>query len=819
MNKKMINVICILALFCLLTQAMKAQVQYQVPLTVTNGITVQPLTIGVSGDGPGGSIQDNTIGADVDSVFGVYQEALAPPVSPAPFAFDARILTIPGRVATYPTGLGGGVYKDFRGFTNAAQVDSFRITIDGDNVDLNNTIISWPTGLNVFGSSWTIKPQSGSEWAPVNMLSTTTAVIPAGVLQRNIIIIKGGATVAGPTFAVDTDSLHFGNVSVGGSAPLPFTVQNTGTVNNLTISGVTAFGSFSVLPNSFPIVLGPGGSQLFSVTFAPIVVGPVSGNIQIAHDAPNSPGLVAVDGNGVVPGFSVVPSSVTFPGVPAGFNKIDSVTATNTGLGSLTVFSATPDDSSFSVSPSIPVVLGPSVSAKYYITFSPTSVGLKVGNIIFVHDAAGSPDTVAVSGTGNSALKFTSVPPESIAALDGAGKLVKAAKRKKSLYPNWTNLTEEVVAQGGFAPPALNGSTESDSAGGEVIGIGFMFKKNPGDPLAPKWTQIKQTGASDTAWARLSAWDFKKSKGKSASQLAKTLRNKAFNHWTSDPTSTPRGFDSTLTPGQPKRKQMKKQMTKLDPKKTPSKLFAELVAFKLNIASSQLGNSPAGFGDLVYDVDSSLYDEMSLVNLSEKADSLMTFWHGGDSTKYAQLYQALYDINRAFVGVLDTANWERIDSSAIPPFARLRVKGNVDLATVPFLKVGALRPTIIRPTSHDTETEEDFEDGDYFDDEFDGDGTPVAAKLYQNYPNPFNPTTNLSFRLGAPSIVTLKIYNILGQEVATLLNGDQMDEGYQTVQFNPSGMASGVYFYQINVQDVDGQLARMIETHKMLLVK
>ena len=83
--------------------------------------------------------------------------------------------------------------------------------------------------------------------------------------------------------------------------------------------------------------------------------------------------------------------------------------------------------------------------------------------------------------------------------------------------------------------------------------------------------------------------------------------------------------------------------------------------------------------------------------------------------------------------------------------------------------------------------------------------------LFQNYPNPFNPSTKISFNLPSREFVTLKIYNALGREVARLLNED-LDAGFHEINFNASGLTSGVYFYEIST----GNFA---ETKKMLLLK
>ncbi|MBU1984750.1 T9SS type A sorting domain-containing protein [bacterium] len=89
---------------------------------------------------------------------------------------------------------------------------------------------------------------------------------------------------------------------------------------------------------------------------------------------------------------------------------------------------------------------------------------------------------------------------------------------------------------------------------------------------------------------------------------------------------------------------------------------------------------------------------------------------------------------------------------------------------------------------------------------------PESFRLYQNYPNPFNPATNIQFDLVRGARVTLKVYNITGQTVATLYAGQMLSAGVQTISFNASDLASGVYVYRI---EVDGVVA----SKKMVLMK
>jgi len=74
---------------------------------------------------------------------------------------------------------------------------------------------------------------------------------------------------------------------------------------------------------------------------------------------------------------------------------------------------------------------------------------------------------------------------------------------------------------------------------------------------------------------------------------------------------------------------------------------------------------------------------------------------------------------------------------------------------------------------------------------------PTEFSLSQNYPNPFNPSTVINYELPSSNFVTLKIYDLVGKEVATLVN-EKLDAGRYSVKFNGSNLASGMYFYKIS---------------------
>jgi hypothetical protein len=88
--------------------------------------------------------------------------------------------------------------------------------------------------------------------------------------------------------------------------------------------------------------------------------------------------------------------------------------------------------------------------------------------------------------------------------------------------------------------------------------------------------------------------------------------------------------------------------------------------------------------------------------------------------------------------------------------------------------------------------------------------SPVQCRLEQNYPNPFNPSTNIQFSIVHRQLTIVKVYDVLGRVVATLVN-EVKEPGSYTVQFDASSLASGVYFYRL-------QAGNFVQTKKLLLL-
>lgn len=94
---------------------------------------------------------------------------------------------------------------------------------------------------------------------------------------------------------------------------------------------------------------------------------------------------------------------------------------------------------------------------------------------------------------------------------------------------------------------------------------------------------------------------------------------------------------------------------------------------------------------------------------------------------------------------------------------------------------------------------------------------PTEFNLAQNYPNPFNPATVIKYALPMEATVTVKVFDVLGQEVAALVNNEVKNVGYYTINFDATNLRSGMYIYRISAQGIDG--SNFVDVKKMLLVK
>jgi len=248
-------------------------------------------------------------------------------------------------------------------------------------------------------------------------------------------------------------------------------------------------------------------------------------------------------------------------------------------------------------------------------------------------------------------------------------------------------------------------------------------------------------------------------------------------------------------------KPIKRQLKNLPPDKYNNKLFAELLTLKLNVSASATNKFPVGLGELTFDDQTDPFNPFNgqlIGTIIQKADTMiscLSLTSKPIPPTLGDLYDVLHRLNGAFAGVIDTFSFS----------AKTRLTGAKQLIDVPYLrKTPGIEPVNIFV-------------GDYVEQR-----VPAEFALQQNYPNPFNPTTTITFDLAIPSNVSLRIYDMLGQEVAVLLSSQEMEEGNYEFDFNADNLSSGVYLYRLegrSLADENHEAGSFRIMKKMLLVK
>jgi hypothetical protein len=248
--------------------------------------------------------------------------------------------------------------------------------------------------------------------------------------------------------------------------------------------------------------------------------------------------------------------------------------------------------------------------------------------------------------------------------------------------------------------------------------------------------------------------------------------------------------------------------------------WAEGIMFRLNIIASADSVTPKGFGNLILDTSSVLVGRemkgQTLFQIARYNDSLMTYWDtlGVESTSVYQniatfMNNVIKPINDRFyesmnVGVNAFIDTGGVTSGLHQPDGKKNayaielggVKKAADINIVKRVPGKEITgQTIIQPF---------------------GIEIPNGLTLYQNYPNPFNPTTTIEFSLPEDALVSLNVYNILGQKVFDVANNERMQEGLNSIQFDARTLSSGVYFYRVFA---NGENTSYQSMKKMILVK
>jgi len=411
-------------------------------------------------------------------------------------------------------------------------------------------------------------------------------------------------------------------------------------------------------------------------------------------------------------------------------------------------------------------------------------------NLLYIEFSMVSEGTISFPGNGHAPQNFSGLKkytfnfapdldPGQLVVINGIGNKGKAIKGKywfndKSNKAEWSTVSQVLLQP--F--PNINNIGDELYLQGVNLGVGLPTQVGTtvkGKPICrnisvPKWKDVAKT-----------LWKFKKPtvflmtngdadcidtiKGKEVIKTLKSIDPLKYIH-----------FKGDLNYGNP--------------------FVAQMIALKFNIAISQKQKTPAqGFGELIYTNGGHPYDGWTVNAIAAAGDSALSCvgnlpggWTYQDMTDFIET------LNAEFSGPFDTVSFAAPSPGKVEGTVATGIKPVVlsDIFTGSGATFAPVAPA-------------DF--SELYD-------VPEQFGLAQNYPNPFNPTTTIEFTLPEDAIVSLKVYNMLGQEVATLADREEFTAGENWVELDGAKLATGIYYYRIAVND--GQFQ---EVKKMVLMK
>jgi hypothetical protein len=243
------------------------------------------------------------------------------------------------------------------------------------------------------------------------MTQATFQSVLAG--NTDAFILKIGAA-SGAAVSFNPDSLQYDSQAVGtGSQPQTVLLRNMGS-SPLSISSITASSGFVETDNCGSSVLALG-TCTFSVAFSPLVPGANSGTIVIQDDAAGFPHSISLSGTGLGAFVALAPSSLVFSSLPVGISSAaQTITLTNSGNMTLSI-SSVQIAGDYTQTNSCPSTLSAGSTCAINVTFTPTVPGSRSGTVTISDSIPGSPQTVALAGTGVALAPVVSLNPASLA--------------------------------------------------------------------------------------------------------------------------------------------------------------------------------------------------------------------------------------------------------------------------------------------------------------------------------------------------------------------------------------------------------------------
>ena len=344
--------------------------------------------------------------------------------------------TFSGNIVVTPGHKGGGpvsIAVSGVGLSNSSQTQSYLLSASTSSLNFGSILVgsftSQPftlsntgtgsvsisqvaaagTGFTVSGFPGGVTLAAGqslpltANYSPASAGAAIGSISVVSTATNSPMTMSLSGTGVQPQISVAPSSLSFGNLVVGTSGTQKLTISNPGTAT-LNVTQATVAGSgFTTSGLALPLSLAPGGAASFNVGFAPASAGSASGSITLISNAPASSLVIPFSGSGVASTLqlAVSPASLSFGNLATGSSATQNVTISNTGNSSVSVSQISATGTGFSTSGiTLPMTLAAGQSTSFGVKFAPASAGTLSGSVSVVSNAANSPTTIALSGTG-----------------------------------------------------------------------------------------------------------------------------------------------------------------------------------------------------------------------------------------------------------------------------------------------------------------------------------------------------------------------------------------------------------------------------------
>ena len=337
------------------------------------------------------------------------------------------------------------------------------LTNSGDSSATISQATATGAGVRVSGLTLPLTLASGQS----STFQVTFAPTSAGSVTGNLAIVSSasngsvdvaitGTAVAPGALAVAPTSLGFGNVEVGSSQSQPASITNSGGAT-ATITQATATGvGFSITGLTLPLVLAPGQSSPFSVTFAPQVSGSVNGSI--AFSGSGLTATLPLTGAGqAATTLEVNQTSVNFGTVQVGTSQPQTITLNNRSSSAITITQASAGGTGFSMSGlSLPATLNAGQSTSFTTTFAPSAAGSATGSIAITSTASNSSFSIPLSGTGVTAGTLAANPTSIAFGTVQVGSSQSHSQTLTNTGESLLHISTAAVTGAGFATSGLS---------------------------------------------------------------------------------------------------------------------------------------------------------------------------------------------------------------------------------------------------------------------------------------------------------------------------------------------------------------------------